>query len=154
MVGEFSAPRVEPGLVQFRIHLIGARWIALPPGSLERIEPFPPALGAWPVAGGERDGFVQKEKLGVSMGRHHTAVAAPEFQDARDPTLAFVTAHDLSIVVVQRAAAVAHEGPASRRAKQITERIHAVLQWHSKSEDEIARSIIPSEIAEFRPASP
>jgi len=69
------------------------------------------------VPGGKRDGFVKKEQFGIPIRGHHNAVSPCEFQNARDPTPAFVGAHDLPFVVVQCAAPVAHHRSARLRPK-------------------------------------
>ena len=67
---------------------------------LEVVVPFPTALGAWPVPGGEGYGFVEEKQLRIPIRGHHDAVATPELQNARDPAPAFVGAYDFPISVV------------------------------------------------------
>jgi len=58
------------------------------------------ALGAGPVSGGERGGFVEEEQLGITSLGHYFPRATLEFKKARDPTPAFVAAHDFLGAVV------------------------------------------------------
>jgi hypothetical protein len=122
--------------MQLDVHLVG-KWTtgqthrALP-CVLEGIESFPPALGARPVPRGKGHGFVEKEQLRITPLGHHGPVPAPEFQNARDPSPAFVGADNFPLAIVQRAAAIAHHRPASVRPEQIAEGIDAVLQGHSE----------------------
>src|ERR1700730_7874167 len=97
------------------------------PCVLERFVSSPAALGAWSVSGGECHGLIEEEKLGGPIRRHHHAMAAPEFQNARDPAPALVAAHDFAFSVVQHAATVAHHRAASGGPDESAEGIDAVL---------------------------
>ena len=122
--------------MQFQIHLVGIGKVLLPgpapPRVPEGVVALPPALCAWTVAGGKRDGFVEKEQLRVTSLGHHDSVTAPEFQDACNPAPAFIATHDFFAAVVQCAAAVAHHRAASRGSKDVAEGGYAVFEWHSK----------------------
>jgi hypothetical protein len=82
---------------------------------------------------GKGDGFVEKEQLCIAPLGHHDPMPAPEFQNAGDPTAAFVTAYDFPLAVVQYAAPIAHHRPACGCPEQVAEGINAVLQWHWRS---------------------
>src|SRR5712691_5583451 len=102
------------------------------PGVLESVVAFPAALRAWPVPGGERDGFVEEEQLGISIWRRHDPVPIPEFKNARYPAPALVAAHDSPVGVVESAATVSHHRAASCGSYEVAEGIDAVLPEHSR----------------------
>src|ERR1700677_188525 len=109
--------------MQFQIHLVGhgkVRWpVTSPPRVPEGVVARPPALRAWTMPGGKRDGLIEKEQLRVTSFGHHRSVTAPEFQDACNPTPAFVAAHYFFVAVVQCATTVAHHCAASTCPKNV-----------------------------------
>jgi hypothetical protein len=120
--------------MQFQVHLVGKgksiHASCAPPCVLEGIEPFPPALGARPVACGKGNSFIEEEQLCIALLGHHGPVPAPEFQNARDPAPAFAAAYDFPVGIVQCAASIAHHRAPSVCPEQAAEGINAVLQWH------------------------
>jgi hypothetical protein len=78
VIGDLS-PLVDPCRMQFHVHLVSeGRLVQVMrelPGVLEGVVPFPAALGAWPVAGGEGNGFVEEELLRISIRGHHDRAA-------------------------------------------------------------------------------
>jgi hypothetical protein len=100
------------------------------PCVFEGIESFPPALGTRPVPRCQGYSFVEEKQFRIPPLRHHDPVPEPEFQHARDPAPAFVTADDFPFAIVQSTAAIAHHRPAGVRPEQVAEGIHAVLQGH------------------------
>ena len=59
--------------------------IALLPRRPKPVGVVTAAEEAWPVAGRERGGLVEKEQLGPAPAAHHLASPTPEFADAGDP---------------------------------------------------------------------
>jgi hypothetical protein len=116
--------------MQLDIHLVGKRTML--PCVLERIEPFPPALGARPVPRRKGHGLVEKEQFRIAPLGHHDPVPAPEFHNTCDPSPAFVRADNFPLAIVQSAAPIAHHRPARVRPEQVAEGIDAVLQGHSE----------------------
>jgi hypothetical protein len=84
------------------------------------------------MPGGKRDGLIEKEQLRVTSFGHHRSVTAPEFQDACNPTPAFVAAHYFFVAVVQCATTVAHHCAASTCPKNVAAGAYAVFEWHSE----------------------
>jgi len=62
------------------------------PGRQEGLVGGVAAFGAGPVSGGQRDGLVEEEQLGVAAGPHDRPSAAAELQHAYQPAPDLVTA--------------------------------------------------------------
>jgi hypothetical protein len=84
------------------------------------------------MPGGKRDGLIEKEQLRVTSLGHHRSVTAPEFQNACNPTPAFVAAHYFSVAFVQCAPTVAHHRAASVCPKDVAAGAYAVFEWHAE----------------------
>jgi hypothetical protein len=78
------------------------------------------------MTGGQRNGFVQKEQLSVTARRHHGTAPAFEFQEASDPTPTGILTNNLTILIVDRPAPVAHERSTGWRRKDISARAHTI----------------------------
>jgi len=98
----------------------------------ESIEPVAAAFATGPVTCGERNSFVKEKQFSVKARKHHGAPPIFKFQEARYPTPTGVMAYDLSIVVVEHAAPVAHERATRGDGQNRATGIYAVLQWHSR----------------------
>ena len=134
-MGDLFPSLVDSRGMQFHIHVVRERKVvtftgAPPPRVPEGVVSIPAALSARSMPGGECDGFIKEEQLGVPIFRHYDPVAILEFQNARDPTPAFIAAYDFPIAIMQCAAAIAQHCPASVRPKDIAEGIYTVLKWH------------------------
>jgi len=118
--------------MQFQIHFIG-KWklflsVYALPGAFEGVVALPPAFGAWPMSGGEGNGFVQEKQFRIAIRGHHYAVPTPKLKNARYPPPALVAANDFPIGVVQCTTSVAHHRAASSSPKDVAEWVYAVLQ--------------------------
>ena len=102
-------------------------------------------LGAWPMPGGERCGFIQKEELGVAPGCHHLAMAPFELEHAVDPSLEPPIPPDLAVIVVKQSA-VAQQRAALGRGDDGSERRDAILSGHAIRlfKHVIGRTLVPS----------
>ena len=98
------------------------------------MEPLPPALGARPVPGGQRDGLIQEEQFRIPAWRHHGTFAALEVEKAGNPTPVLERTEDLALLIVQRSAPVAHQGPTGMGSNNHAPGVHTVLQRHAGSE--------------------
>ena len=70
------------------------------PGRLEAEVVLVTALGAGPMTGGEGDGLVEEEELGVRAGAHHHTPPPAEAGEARDPASPLSVANDATVGVV------------------------------------------------------
>src|SRR5262245_24713948 len=99
--------------MQFPVDVIRVKKVPHPlrlPRCFESVEPFPATFRARPVAGRKRNRLVEKKQLGVASRRHDDAVTFLELQKTCDPASACVLANDLTLLIVERPTAVAHEG--------------------------------------------
>ena len=118
--------------MQHAIHLGGARAFgaAARPVTRERDRILPAAFEARAVAGGERRHLVEEKELRVAASPHR-AVTIIETEPAADPRLRGPPSRgEPAIIVMQPAAAIAHEQAARRVGEQFAEGGHAVLQSH------------------------
>src|SRR5262249_5324262 len=91
------------------------------------------AFEAWPVAGGERGRFIEKEQLGIEP-TPHLAFALFELGYTADPLPRYpAAARERLRVGMKSPAAIAHEQAARGGDEQFTERIDAILQRHAQS---------------------
>ena len=82
------------------------------------------------MAGGERRHLVEEEQLAVALAPY-VAMAVVEFEIAADPLLGCPTpCAELLGVIMQPAAAIAHEQSARGISEQIAKRIGAVGKRH------------------------
>lgn len=82
------------------------------------------------MPGGESGHFIQKEQLGITTGLHELSLPSFEFCEADNPGSALLGSNNSLIIIVQRAATIAHELPASGGETDRTARIDPVLQTH------------------------
>ncbi|HEY4983353.1 MAG TPA: hypothetical protein VII24_15765 [Pseudolabrys sp.] len=89
-----------------------------------------PAFEARPVAGSERRHLVEEEQLAIAVAPDR-AVAIVEGELAADPLPRRLAARpQRACLVMQTAAAIAHEQSARRAREQMAERIDAVGKRH------------------------
>src|SRR5678815_3864150 len=89
-------------------------------------------LGTGPMAGGQRDGLVEEEQLGVETRAHDSAPPPPEAGEARDPAPPLRVADDAPLRIVQPPA-IAHEQAAALDGHEVAERRDAILQRHDRA---------------------
>jgi hypothetical protein len=102
------------------------RFIPAVPSVLERRESIPSAFRARSVPGCKSNGFVEEEQFCITPGRHYGALPVLEFQTASDPTLAIEWAHNLAILIVQRAP-ITHVSAPGGRTKNRAVGVHSIL---------------------------
>src|SRR5258706_1878530 len=117
--------------MQHCIQVVGANWVAdsYPPGRLKTLIIGVAALGARPMAGGERRRLVKEEQLGIRVGTHELASAPAKRGAAGDPAPDLPGAHKASGVVVQDAT-IAHQEASLREGDDLAKRRHPILQRH------------------------
>jgi len=97
--GQHSAGRISSLAVQLVVHILGVRCCAavgLAPRLPVGVVVVAAAFGAWAVTGGQRHGLVEKEQLGVVIGRPLRGMATLEFQQAGDPGFRLMVTHDVA----------------------------------------------------------
>ena len=84
----------------------------------------------WPMAGSQGRGLIQKEQLRVPPRSHDLPVPSTELEDTRDPSPAGKRAPDALLIVV-KAAAVAHQCTPGLGGNQFPEWSDAILPGHT-----------------------
>ena len=85
------------------------------------------AFRAGPVPGGQRDGLVEEEQLGIAAGPHDGPSAAAELQHAHQPAADLVAPDQGQVLVVEHAPVAVH-GPAVLGGDQLARGRHPVPQ--------------------------
>ena len=125
-----AAP-LQPIGVHDHIHVISAirSSYSYRPGDFEALIVGMAALGARPMAGGERRRLVEEEELRPRVGLQQLAVASTKRRAAGDPAPHLPGAHDAPGVVMQDAS-IAHERATLSYSNNLANRRHPILQWH------------------------
>lgn len=89
-----------------------------------------PTEFAGPVTGGQRDGLVQEEKLGIGAGLHDGAMPGLVSEIADDPGLVAPSGAAKGLAGVVENASIAHEEPARGIGDDIAGGKDSVLMGH------------------------
>jgi hypothetical protein len=117
--------------MQDRIHLISVVWNSNRrfPRRFEALVITMTALGARPMAGGERCRLVEEEKLGIRMRPQHLTPTPAKRCATGDPAPHLPGAHKVSSVIVQYAS-IAHQRATLWYSHDLAKGRHPILQRH------------------------
>lgn len=107
------------------------------PGGQERLVPGVAAFAAGPVPGGEGDGLVVEEQLGVAAGPQDGPAAAAELQHADQPAADLVAPDQGQVLVVEHAPVAVH-GAAVLGRDQFARGRHPVPQRAVQAREAVA----------------